>query len=155
MFVGIAINAVIILERLPRLVCTWGKNAQTQEGVFPPFRLNIQCILIRLGMVLTVITAVLPDFARGRYHGSDDLTTLHLVGIGLGIALALAGIFWYNYTAVYCQHGQQHTGEFWKRPELWMPHVISVWTFWLTVTMVIGFGAANTRQPSYASYCES
>eukprot|EP01045_Picozoa_sp_COSAG04_P001591 COSAG04_NODE_54_length_30630_cov_12.996233_19_plen_426_part_00 len=167
MFVGITVNAVIVLERLPRLVVIggrrkgFGENAAQklkEDGAFPNRSLNVQCFLIRFGLVLTVFTAVLPDFAQGFYHGSQSLTFLHLLGIGLGIALALIGIFWYNYQAcwVYCNKYYYSSGtEFWRYPQFWMPHVMSVWTFWLTLSMVFGFVAANKHQTPYDSYCES
>ena len=161
MFVGITVNAVIVLQHLPRLLVIGGKRAAFGEnkvqdlkdaGFYPNWWLNLQCFLIRLGMILTVLTAVLPDFVKGRFHGSTDLTFLHLVGIGLGILLALVGIVSYNVTALwtYCKHPK----SFWKNPQLWLPHIFGVWTFWLTFTMVLGFGAANSNQTPYDSYCE-
>jgi len=100
-----------------------------KPGTYSNHWLNVQAFLIRVGFAMTVLTAVLPDFVRGRYSGSEDLSLMHLFGIGVGIMLALVGIGWYCGLALLID--TKHHPALAARPLVWLPHIITVWIFWL------------------------
>ena len=58
MFVTIVVQAVVVLKEMPSL----GGYSQV------PWTFYSQCMLVRLAVGMTVITAVIPDFAEG-IHG--------------------------------------------------------------------------------------
>jgi hypothetical protein len=107
-----------------------------KPGTYSNQSLNLQALMIRVGFALTVLTAVLPDFVRGRYSGSEILSEMHLLGIGVGIVLALAGIAWYCGLALvtYARHHPNLANQ----PFVWLPHIITVWIFWLVRTTRLG-----------------
>ena len=101
-------NAMIILYNMPPIGILGSlteeptesvSKRQWEHGFFPNKDLIWCCMLIRVGLGMTVITGVLPDLAKGvtplASVGLLSLTKLHLGGITLGIGLVLIGITWY------------------------------------------------------------
>ena len=164
MFVVITANAVIVLQHMPKLLVMAGKwNAfgenvlaeNIARGVFPNNYLVGQTLLIRVGLMLTILTAVIPDYAVGKYSSVVTLSLIHVVGIAVGIAFILIGICWYCALALRTHRKHYKEADLWSKPLIWGPHLLTVWVFWLTLFFVVGFLAANFNQTTYDYSCES
>ena len=164
MFVVITANAVIVLQHMPKLLVMAGKwNAfgenvlaeNIARGVFPNNYLVGQTLLIRVGLMLTILTAVIPDYAVGKYSSVVTLSMIHVVGIAVGIGLILIGICWYCALALRTHRKHYLEADLWSKPLIWGPHLLTVWVFWLTLFFVVGFLAANFNQKKYDYSCES
>merc|ERR1711871_187397 len=77
---------------------------------------------------------------------------VHLYGIGLGVLFALLGITKYMVTAMHLRTTNDNHAKHMDRPILWLPHVVTMWTIFLTLLMVTGFALANTQQPRYDNW---
>ena len=124
-------------------------------GVFPNNYLVGQTLLIRVGLMLTILTAVIPDYAVGKYSSVVTLSLIHVVGIAVGIGFILIGICWYCALALRTHRKHYLESDLWSKPLIWGPHLLTVWVFWLTLFFVVGFLAANFNQTTYDYSCES
>ena len=79
MFVTISTNALVVLTHMPEFGILQGvqenntkdlHKRQWEEGYFPNRDFIIDCLLVRLGLAMTCVTAVLPDFAEGMFKAS-------------------------------------------------------------------------------------
>lgn len=161
MFVTISTNALVILTHMPPFGILQGvqdndhinlSKRQWEEGYFPNKEFIINCSLIRLGLVMTCVTGVLPDFAEGIFKASELMSKVHLYGIGLGVFFALLGITKYMVTAMHLRTTNDNHAKHMDRPILWFPHVITMWVITLTLIMVTGFLIANSQQPRYDNW---
>jgi hypothetical protein len=161
MFVTITTNALVILTHMPPFGILQGvqdndkvdlAKRQWEEGYFPNKSFIFDCFMIRLGLVFTCFTAVLPDFAEGIFQASVTMSNYHLWGIELGIALTLIGVLKYMLTAMHLRTTNDNHAKHMDRPLLWAPHVVTMWIVWMTLAMVVGFVAANSKQPRYDNY---
>ena len=161
-------NAMIILYNMPPIGILGSlteeptdsvSKRQWEHGFFPNKDLIWCCMLIRVGLGMTVITGVLPDLAKGvtplASVGLLSLTKLHLGGITLGIGLVLIGITWYVVEALHLRTTNDNHAKHLDKPLLWVPHVATMWTLVLTFLMVLAFLESNGNQPPYDNYCAS
>eukprot|EP01043_Picozoa_sp_COSAG02_P087659 COSAG02_NODE_24898_length_674_cov_1.768696_1_plen_187_part_10 len=161
MFVTISTNALVILTHMPPFGILQGvqdndhvnlAKRQWEEGYFPNKEFIFDCSMIRLGLVMTCVTGVLPDFAEGIFKASELMSVVHLYGIGLGVFFALLGITKYMVTAMHLRATNDNHAKHMDRPILWFPHVVTMWVIVLTLIMVTGFLIANTQQPRYDNW---
>ena len=66
--------------------------------------------------------------------------------------MAVSGIIHYVLTALKLRTNNDNHAKHMDRPILWVPHMLTMWMVFLTLTMVTGFVFANGPQPNYDNY---
>lgn len=88
--------------------------------------LNMQMAAVRFGVALTVLTAVMPDYAEGKHKLSSVTTFLHLFGVYAGAILCLGGMFSYCFYALWTWRLDLNSpADVFKNPAVWLPHGVT------------------------------
>ena len=170
MFVTISTNALVVLTHMPEFGILQGvqENSTTdlhkrqwEEGYFPNRDFNLVCFVIRFGLAMTCVTAVLPDVVEGVVKLTTtageggwppSLASMHLGGIGLGIMSAVIGITYYIMVALRLRTMSDNHSKHMDKTILWIPHMLTMWVLMLTALNATGFMIAAGKKPSYNNY---
>lgn len=94
--------------------------------------------IVRLGVAMTVFTAVMPDYAEGLYELSYVMTKLHLFGVFVGATLCLIGMVAYCVKALWTwrvdpeivdvarRPGVESEADVIQNPMIWLPHGVTM-----------------------------